>query len=373
MRTLPLLDELEAALTCGSNARRIRILTRITDLFVASAPRYSEDQVGVFDEVMTRLVRAIDAKARARLAHRLALIANAPSSVVHMLAFDDDIEVARAILIQSQRLGERELVANAAGKSQLHLAAIAQRKSLSEAVTDVLVERGDRAVVHAVVRNNDARFSDAGFRMLVKRAVGDDALAIEVGRRRDISRPHLLMLMVKTSSEVRARLAADNPCVGNAVEDILAEMVGDMRNDPRNVSRDSVPAPAEVERQDRICRIGEAEVYQYARDRKFEQTAIALSSLCDTPIDVVERAMRDPGAGIVLILAKAAGLSSATTKAVLLLRATDRGTAANDLERALVSFDRLQPEAARRVLSFFRTRVKKPAASMAPPAVAVNG
>jgi uncharacterized protein (DUF2336 family) len=373
MRTLPLLDELEAALACGSNARRIRILTRITDLFVASAPRYSEDQIGVFDEVMTRLVHAIDAKARARLAHRLAPIANAPSSVIHMLAFDDDIEVARAALIQSQRLGECELAANAAGKSQLHLAAIAQRKSLSEAVTDVLVERGDRDVVHAVVRNRAARFSDAGFRMLVKRSVGDDALATDVGRRHDIPRPHFLVLMVEASSEVRARLAADNPRAGSAVEDILAEVIGDMRNDPRNALPDSAAALAEVERQDRIRRIGEAEVYQYARDRKFEQTAIALSTLCDTPIDVVERALRDPGAGIVLILAKVAGLSSATTKAVLLLRAADRGIAANDLERALVSFDRLQPEAARRVLSFFRTRVKKPAAPMAPPAVAVNG
>jgi hypothetical protein len=178
--------------------------------------------------------------------------------------------------------------------------------------------------------------------------------------------------MVEASSEVRARLAADNPRAGSAVEDILAEVIGDMRNDPRNALPDSAAALAEVERQDRIRRIGEAEVYQYARDRKFEQTAIALSTLCDTPIDVVERALRDPGAGIVLILAKVAGLSSATTKAVLLLRAADRGIAANDLERALVSFDRLQPEAARRVLSFFRTRVKKPAAPMAPPAVAVN-
>jgi len=371
MRTLPLLDELEAALACGSNARRIRILTRITDLFVASAPRYSEDQIGVFDEVMTRLVHAIDAKARARLAHRLAPIANAPIGVIHMLAFDDDIEVAHTVLIQSQRLGERELVANAAGKSQLHLAAIAQRKSLREAVTDVLLERGDRDVVHAAVRNKNACFSDAGFGMLVKHSVGDDALATEVGRRNDIPRPHFLMLMVKASSEVRARLAADNPCAGSA--DILAEMVGDMRNEPRNASRDCAAALAEVERQDRIHRIGEAEVYQFARDRKFEQTAIALSTLCDTPIEVVERALRDPGAGIVLILARVAGLSSATTKAVLLLRATDRGMAANDLERALVRFDRLQPEAARRVLSFFRTRVKKPAAPMAPPAVAVNG
>jgi uncharacterized protein (DUF2336 family) len=373
MRTLPLLDELDAALASGSDARRIQILTRITDLFLASAPRYSEDQIGVFDEVMARLVHAIEAKARARLAHRLAPIANAPSSVIHMLAFDDDIEVARPVLLQSERLGERELVANAAGKSQLHLAAIAQRKSLGEAVTDVLVERGDRNVVHSVVRNKDARFSETGFRTLIIRSIGDDALATEVGRRRDIPRPHFLMLMVKASSKVRARLSAENPQAGSAVEDVLAEMVGGMRNDPRNAAPDFAAALAEVERQNRIRRIGEAEVYQYARDRKFKETAIALSMLCDTPIDVVERALLDPGAEIVLILAKVAGLSSTTTKAVLLLRAGDHGMPANDLKRALVSFDRLQPEAARRVLSFFRMRVKKPAAPMAPPAVAVNG
>ena len=96
MRTLPLIDELEAALTSGTNTRRIEMLTRITDLFVGGASRYSEEQIGVFDDVMVRLVSTIEAKARAKLALRLAPIANAPSSVVHMLAFDDDIEVARA-------------------------------------------------------------------------------------------------------------------------------------------------------------------------------------------------------------------------------------------------------------------------------------
>ena len=373
MRTLPLLDELEAALASGRNTRRIEMLTRITDLFVGGAARFSEDQIGVFDDVMVRLVHTIEAKARARLAHRLAPIANAPNNLIHMLAFDDDIEVAQPVLSQSERIGERELLAGAASKSQRHLAAIAQRKSLSEAVTDVLVERGDREVVQSVVRNTGARFSDAGFRMLVTRSTGDDALATEVGRRHDIPRPLFLMLLEKASNAVRARLAAENPQAGAAVEGIVAEVVGGIRSEARNASPDFAAAQAEVERQNRIRRIGEAEIYQYARDRKFEETAIALSLLCDTPIDVVERALLDPGAEIALILAKVAGLSSTTTKAILLLRAADRGMSANDLEQALASFNRLQPETARRVLGFFRTRVKKPAQTMVPPAVAING
>ena len=135
MRTLPLLDDLEAALASGTNTRRIEMLTRVTDLFVGGAPRFSETQIGVFDDVMVRLVNTIEAKARARLSHRLAPIANAPTKVVGMLAFDDDIDVAQPVLSQSERLGDRELLASAASKSQQHLAAIAQRKSLSEAVT----------------------------------------------------------------------------------------------------------------------------------------------------------------------------------------------------------------------------------------------
>jgi len=44
-RTLPLIDELEAALSAGGDSRRVEMLSRITDLFVGAAERYSEEQV----------------------------------------------------------------------------------------------------------------------------------------------------------------------------------------------------------------------------------------------------------------------------------------------------------------------------------------
>jgi uncharacterized protein (DUF2336 family) len=373
MHSLPLLEELETVLSSGSFDRHNEILTSVTDLFINGAQRFSEDQIGVFDDVMARLVNTIEAKARAKLADRLAPIANAPLNVIHLLAFDDDIDVARPILTRSERLNEHALLATANSKSQQHLQAIAQRRSLSEAVTDILVERGDRGVVHLVVKNRGARFSDAAFRTLVNRASGDDTLASEVGMRNDIPRPHFLMLLDKASSAVRARLVAENPQASSDIEGVVAEVVGNIRSEVRNASPAFAAAEAEVERQNRIRRIGEAEIYQYARDRKFEETAIALSLMCDTPIDVVERALLDPGAEIILILCKVAGLSPTTTKAILLLRAADRGMSAEDLEQSLVSFNKLQPETAKRVLGFFRTRVKKPAEPRIPPAVAVNG
>jgi uncharacterized protein (DUF2336 family) len=357
-RTLPLIDELEAALSAGGEDRRLEILNRVTDLFVGAAESYSEEQIGLFDDVMARLVTAIEAKARAILAQRLAPIANAPSGVIRILAFDDDIDVAQAVLQHSEQLDDSTLVDNASSKSQRHLFAISRRQRLSEVVTDVLVERGDREVVHSVVNNAGARFSESGFRSLVTRSAWDGDLAIFVGKRRDLPRPHFLVLLEKASATVRERLTAENPQADAVIKGVVSEVTKGIRETTRKASPDFAAAQAAVEQLHRLRRIGEAEVLQYARERKFEETAIALSILCDTPIDVVERALLDPGAEIVLILAKVGGLAATTTKALLLLRAADRGMSAKDLDQALASFNRLQPETARRVLSFFRTRAK---------------
>ena len=64
-----------------------------------------------------------------------------------------------------------------------------------------------------------------------------------------------------------------------------------------------------------------------------------------------------------LILAKLAGFSSTTAKAILLLKAADCGRSAQDLDQALTSYARLQAGTARRVLGFHRTRLKGPAAA----------
>ena len=80
-----------------------------------------------------------------------------------------------------------------AGKD-LHLHAIALRRTISEVISDILIERGDSKVVHTVAKNAGARISDGSFRELVARSVDDAELALDVGKRRDIPRHHFLKL-----------------------------------------------------------------------------------------------------------------------------------------------------------------------------------
>jgi uncharacterized protein (DUF2336 family) len=69
------------------------------------------------------------------------------------LACDDAIDVASPVLTQAERLDTETLIECARTKNQEHLLAISRRKALPEALTEVLVERGDQQVVLSTAKN----------------------------------------------------------------------------------------------------------------------------------------------------------------------------------------------------------------------------
>jgi len=198
-----LMRELETALTGGSAERRTAMLHRVTDLFVDHAPQLSEDQTTLFDGVMTRLIGHIETRTLAELSTRLAPIDNAPAGVVRRLAHDDAIAVSGPVLSQSERLTDDDLIAIASTKSQAHLAHIARRPQLSEAVTDTLVDHGDLDVATTVAGNRSARFSRGGMSKLVVMADGNDGLAEAIGGRSDIPPQLFRQLLTQATATVR--------------------------------------------------------------------------------------------------------------------------------------------------------------------------
>ncbi|MBW8853845.1 MAG: DUF2336 domain-containing protein, partial [Bradyrhizobium sp.] len=130
-----LLEELQAALSHGTVARRVETLRRLTDLFVNNAVDYSDDHVRIFDDVFQCLVEQIETSAKTQLAARLAPIGAAPPRIIRTLALDEVIEVAGPVLSMAERLDETTLIEIARSKGQAHLKAISLRRVLSEALT----------------------------------------------------------------------------------------------------------------------------------------------------------------------------------------------------------------------------------------------
>jgi uncharacterized protein (DUF2336 family) len=209
--TLNLMAQLDDALQSGAPERRVQLLRRITDHFLSESSRLNEEQVGVFDDILTHLAHRIEERVLAQLSLKLAPVPNAPLNMIKCLAEDDNISVAGPVLEQSSRISEQDLLEIAKHKSQAHLFAISGRASLNESLTDILVSRGDGRVASRLARNEGARFSSTGFAALVKRADGDVNMTETLSKRPDIPISLLKELMLRATNLVRSRLLASAP------------------------------------------------------------------------------------------------------------------------------------------------------------------
>jgi uncharacterized protein (DUF2336 family) len=306
--------------------------------------------------VIGRLADEIEDAARAQLAKRLAGFDNAPINIIHKLAFDDSIDVAGPVLRESERLDDNALVANAKTKSQAHLLAISQRKSLDKTVTDVLVARGDQAVVKSVANNAGARFSDFGFLHLIQRAEGDSILADQLGLRTDIPRHLFQQLIAKASDDVKKRLQRERPAMVDQIQTSVTDIAGVLQSKFGPVSRNYFVAKRLVAAQHKEGNLNENSISGYARSHRLEEVTIGLSLLCSLPADVIERALVDPNREMLLVLAKALDFSWATTMALLFLGAKDHRITAKDLNDLESEFGRLNVETSRSVLKFYQSR-----------------
>jgi uncharacterized protein (DUF2336 family) len=354
----PFMGEIEDAIARGTPGRRHEMLQRVTDLFVVGATRYQDAEVALFDDVISRLAVDIEISARALLAVRLAPIGNAPPNIVRTLAFDDEIDVAGPVLVRSDRLDDRALVENASIKSQEHLLAISRRRSLSEAVTDVLVVRGDRQVVLSTVENRGARFSEAGFVNLLRRSEDDDGMTWSVGSRPEIPPGLFLKLLERASAAARTRLEAAYPDRIREVRGAVAEVTNRVRADSLDSAADYSAALALVDPLAHAGLLDDAKVREFATAGRFQETAVALALMCDLPVPFVDRAMNEKRSETVLILAKVIGLSWATVKAILSLRAGIQGVPAEELAQNLAHFERLKSATANEIVGFYRSRAQ---------------
>jgi uncharacterized protein (DUF2336 family) len=357
-----LLDELQSTLAHGTVARRVETLRRVTDLFINGAIDYSDEQIGLFDDVFQCLIDHIETSAKALLANRLAPIDTAPPLTIRALAFDDVIEVAGPVLSQSNRLDDKTLIENARSKSQAHLMAISTRRVLSGAVTDVLVQRGNDEVIQSTVNNPGAEFTERGFTRLVSRAEGDDNLTISVGQCPAMPRHLYLKLLAKASDTVRQRLEAANPQQAARVPTAVKEATRRARSATSTMTRNTEIAHALIKSLYDDGRLDESQVASFAEAGKFDEANASIAAMANMPVAIAENMMIESRAEGVMILAKVAGLSWPTVKMIIDMRDELAGGDPTDIAACKDTYERLRPSTAQQVLRFHRMQQNAPVA-----------
>lgn len=352
MMSVPsLIDELERTLSAGSSVQRADILRRVSDLFLLNVESYTEDHVAVFDDVMLHLIDKIERSALIRLSKQLAPAANAPIRTVHSLAEHDDIEISGPLIERSKILSDDFLIELAKTKSQAHLAAIAGRESLTERVTEVLVDRGDEEVTLKVTGNHGARFSRPSFMKVAEKAQSDGRLAEQFVSRSDIP-PDVFQHLLRKATEV-----VKNRLLKNADSDMrvritktLADIATEVARERAQIDKDSY-SPGTVLHLD-ADRL-KSKVGELARAGKRTETIEALAALSKLPVPTVKNLMRQGATDGLLILCKSIGLGWPDAKRVLATvgNVSDEGETKKAFERYLA----LTADTANRVVRFVKS------------------
>jgi uncharacterized protein (DUF2336 family) len=354
---ITILDDVRRAIAIGSLNDRSGLLRHLTDLFLVNATGLGDDEIALFDDVLNELIRDIEASARALLALRLATIRNAPVRLMRTLACDDEADVACPVLSHSEQLDDPTLVMVARLKSQEHLFAISRREVLSEVVTCELVDRGDSHVLLSIAANAGARLSETGFERLVKRAEADDDLAERVGRRKDIPTRLLAKLILTASEHVRATLERELPHAAPEIRHAVQNVALHVAKKYQEEARDVGAVRASVAKLHGEGQLDDEQIRSFAEDGLVEEVKVALSFISDLPAPFIDQALKQEGGEMLLVVARATGLSWATVKSVLHLPLWRRPATAGEIRHCLARYEKLGRATACDIMQFHKKRL----------------
>lgn len=353
MRNL-LMDEI-AAVRNATEDKRAATVRQITDLFLAGADCFSNEQIELFDDVFLRLIDGIERRVLIELANTLAPVDSAPLNVVRELAKNDEIQIAGPLLARSNRLAVADLVEIANTMGQDHLLAISDRKRIEQALTAVLVDRGNEDVLCKVAGNAGASLSEAAFGVLVGRAENDERLTEKVGSRPDIP-PHLFeRLVLRATKVVQERLQTlINPVARPELHRILTTVAEGFGVDGQFRSYEAARALVAAKHQ--AGTLVEADLLDYARTKKCEELVVALALLCSVSVDIIDRLLELDRPDAMLIACRSAGLEWSTTREIIRLQARDQEISEAGFRRARENFNNLEKSSADRILQFWQSR-----------------
>lgn len=352
------IQELQDAISNRSTDRRAASLRKVTDLFLDHGSRLGQAQIEIFDSLLLGFIGDCDVDALVSLSRKLAPVSFAPISVVRKLAADPNVAVASPVLAQSVVLSSDDLIEVATSRGQGHLLAISGRAAIDAAVTQALIDLGDREVLRRVAGNEGATITRAGLLRLVAASKGDPLLAEKTGLRADLPVRLLHELLDNSAGAVHARLMAKAPVPLRAEIQSRVETITLESKRQAERPRDLRSAVALVERLVENRQLTEDRLIAFAKDRQYETIIASLAAMTGAPIQLIQPLMRVHRHDGLMTACRAADLSWETAKAVILSRMLSMPAA--ELESLRKKYDEVSFSSARRALAIWQEQTMKP-------------
>lgn len=354
--TSSLQDLIDLAKEPSSDKRR-ELMRKLTDVFLDAAPDYSDAERDHFGAILGRVATDMDAAVRRQLAKQFANVPSAPHNLIQRLAADEEFSVAKDVLLKSTVLRDDDLIAIARHSAQDKLEVIAARHSVSEAVSEAIVEHGDDQVVVKLVSNTAARLSRSTFRRVVERSETSEVLQTPLITRADVPPDMLQDMFSFVSAELRTKITQKldtlpPDVIEKAFADAAKEFAGEVRQ-MKDADRKAMVYVAEMARRKLL---NEALLHQLLRNKQVTEFIHAFARLAEIDVKTAGRIVNACNTEGVAIVCRAMRFDRSTFAAIAFFLEERAGDAQKGTHNILELYDKVTPEAAQRVMRFWRVR-----------------
>lgn len=333
---------------------------RLAELAAWPESRILPHERQLVGDVVLRLMRTADLKARRRCAEGISKLVDAPNGLLRYLACDE-IDVAQAILLDSMALSDLDQLEVIRSATAAHWRTLARRRDLAPCVTDALVSTRDLATISALLSNSEAELAATTMDVLAELTCTEPSLIPAVLERSELKPAQGFSMFWWADAEGRLRalrrFAVDRNVLTSELSDLFIRAKTERWLDPVSLHALGFLERRQRNRPEIEGATLESFIAAQSGPLRMEADEIAaLASMCGITPATLEKILLDPGGEPFAVLTKAVGLRRDPT--VRLWRAVggamgDREDRSRPFGRMAFVYDTLSNAKAQTVLRYW--------------------
>jgi len=358
----PSLDDGDTAPAPSGGRARQALLKRLADVVCLPSSRVNGFERAMTGDLLVEMLREASPPERARVSRRLATLSDIPNPLLRLL-LRDSIDVAAPLLEDGTALSDSDLISCAGEAGPEHRRMIAARRHVSEVVSEALIARDEPAVIETLLRNGEARLSQAAIEAVVAVSRGHPPYIPLLLRRPELKPSHAYVLFWWADPQCRhlilSRFAVSREVLQDMSGDVFPLAAAEGWQDP--LARKALQF---IERRQRNRAAIEKspfasleEAVAAAQSGMTRQLASEIAYLSGLKPMTAAKLFTDPYGEPLAILCKATGLPRSAVRALWrgLRRpeADSQGQMAPALERTLIAYDMMAVDRAQTVLRYW--------------------
>ncbi len=339
----------------SNSAQRRELLREVTDLFFETNGQRTARENALFDDVLQLVAAEMQEGVLAELSEMFADAPDAPVGLMRDLA-NHSFEVAKPVLQRSRALDDQTLVQIVNYQSQNHIKAVAQRRDVSEIVSDAIVRFGDDNALDALIRNDGAKISRGSMETAVDRARRNTLLHEAVVMRCDLPLDLMNEMYFVVETRLRDQILERNASVDpQTLDAALTKARERIRQNVGDVSAEAKNAMAFIQSKRKSGELNARLLVSLYREAKQLHFLYGLAEVTGVDNDTVADLLKRQDVDGLAMICRAANVERPlfVTLAVL---SCGGDTAMEKAEEFGRLYNAVPIEAAQRAVRFFKVR-----------------